>query len=474
MPDLWIRDTTGELMWAKQAEIMRAVAVHTRVAVASCNAAGKSHLAARVAVWFMKTFKPAVVLTTAPTDRQVRRILWKEIHSAHNKAKLRGIDLGGELNTKDWQLSPEHYAIGFATRDNDATSFQGIRGPHVLIIADEAAGISESIWEGIFATLKGSHTRLLAIGNPTSIDGRFFQAFQSDRWWTTHISAFDTPNFQGKGIVVPGLVTPEDVEDAKADWGEDSPLYIARVRGRFPDVMENTLITISVCEKAGNGDWTDTEMAETDPDEPVEIGADLARYGSDENVFIGRRGRLAYAWDSFGSAALGRTGVMAAAGRLVQFAEKLGMDRISKIKCDAVGLGGGVPDRLRELQDEGRLPAHIQIIDMNAGAKAERPEKYDDAGTEWWGTLADRMKADMAFGPVFAQKRALAQLTRRKYKYLSKGNIKLESKDEMKKRGLNSPDWGDAIAMAFAEASLPEGTPLPIGVGGSYWRGVRS
>lgn len=431
-------------------------------------------------MWFLKTFVPSIVITTAPTDRQVRRILWREIHAAYNRAKARGIDLGGELITKEWRFSEEHFALGFATRDYDANAFQGLHGAHIMVIADEAAGLTETIWEGIFSVLRGGHSRLLAIGNPTSVDGRFFAAFQSERWKTFHISAFDTPNLQGQGVVIPGLVTEEDVENAKEDWGEDSPLYVARILGRFPDVMEDTLITISMVERAGQGTWTEEEMAQEDPEEPIEIGADFARYGSDENVFIARRGRLAFDWESFGASALGNTGVMTAAGRLKNFimkhyeAHKQATRKTGKrmlVKCDAVGLGGGVPDRLRELQNEGQLPRDIEIIDMNAGAKPNNPNKYYDAGTEMWVGLADRLKEDRAYGPVFAQKRVLAQLTGRKYQVLSDGRIKLESKEDMKKRGLHSPDWGDAICFAYAEVkTIPTVAPTPVGVGRSYWR----
>lgn len=453
---------TKEILWPKQAEIIRAVAREPRVAVASCNAAGKSYLAARTVIWFLRTFRPCVVITTAPTDRQVRRIIWREIHSAYHRAKAAGILLGPEPKTKEWALSRDQLAFGFSTRNYDATAFQGIHAPHVLVVVDEAAGISEAIWEGILSVLRGAHTRLLSIGNPTQIDGQFFGAFGSDRWWTTNISAMDTPNLQGQGIVVPGLITAQDVEDAKADWGEDSPLYVSRILGRFPDAVDDTLILLSVATAAGQGwDLTDpeviAEMDTIDRNEPVEIGADLARYGADLSVYVARRGRLAFDVDAFGAGALGRTGLMTATGRLVQFIER----NISKgngrciVKCDAVGLGGGVPDRLRELQIEGKLLREpvLTIIDCNAGARALNPAKYVDAGTEWWVGLNKRMKNEAALGPVFALKPVVDQLTRRKYRLMSDGRTRLESKDEMKKRGLRSPDYGDAVAMAYAETA---------------------
>lgn len=450
-PDLWLKNETGEYLWPRQQEIARAVVKNPRVAVASCNGAGKSYLAARVATWFLKSYQPSIVLTTAPTDRQVRRILWKEIHICYQRAKERGNPFGGELLTKEWKFSEEHFALGFATRDYDATAFQGIHAPHVLVIADEAAGLSETIWEGIFSVLKGGHTRLLAIGNPTNLEGQFYKAFGSDRWWTTNISAFDTPNLQAGKVKIPGLVTASDVEDAKDDWGEVSPLYTARVLGQFPESMEDTLISLMHVEQAAQGEWPQPEIDQIDPEEPVEIGMDAARYGTDKNVIIARRGRIAFAAEEFGREALGRTGVMAACGRLLQFINNHGlMSQLSAIKPDAVGLGGGIPDRLRELQGDGKIPRDVAIVDMNAGSRAINANKYADQSTEQWATLGDLIKADQAFGPVFKNKNVLGQLTRRKYRIGSDGRMKLESKDEMKKRGLKSPDWGDALAMAFA------------------------
>ena len=117
----------------------------------------------------MCTYRPSIVITAAPTERQVSEILWREIRSFEAKARARGNPIGGKLlQTNKWEFSPDHFAIGFSTTD-DAAKFQGAHAPHVLVIADEAAGILEQIYLGITAVLKGAHTRLLAIGNPTSL-----------------------------------------------------------------------------------------------------------------------------------------------------------------------------------------------------------------------------------------------------------------------------------------------------------------
>lgn len=428
MPDVWIAEVTGEKPWRKQTEILRALALHRRVAVASCNSAGKSWLAARAAAWFLANFYPAVVVTTAPTDRQVRRILWKEIHSLFNRAKRNGINLGGKLLTKSWEFTEEHFAFGFATRDYDPDAFQGIHSDNVLVIVDEAAGISESIWEGVMSVVRGQNAKLLAIGNPTNLSGTFYNAFTAKGWWTTHISAFETPNLQGKGIVIPGLITEQDIEDAREDWGEGSFLWQSRILGIFPDKVEDTLISLSWVEAAANQDF--------EPEGPVEVACDVARYGSDSTVFVARRGPLLIAGEEHT-----QLSTMETAGRLIDFVRR---HNAMVVKVDAVGIGAGVYDRLKEVLRD------VLVLEMNAGGTPIDASAYADAGTEWWHNLAKKLHAGEIGGRLFGDRRVMRELTSRRYRYLSDGRMKLETKEEMRKKGLKSPDWGDAIAMAYA------------------------
>jgi phage terminase large subunit len=428
MPETWIEDRTGESPWHKQSEILRALATNRRVAVASANGCGKSWLAARAAVWFLNTYRPSIVVTTAPTDRQVRRILWREIHRVAAAAEAMGKGLGGKLLNKAWEMAADHFAFGFATRDYDADSFQGLHAEHILVIVDEAAGISEPIWEGIMSVLRGEHAKLLAIGNPTNLDGTFYRAFSAKGWWTSHISAFETPNLQGNGIVVPGLVTARDIEDAREDWGEGSFLWQARILGQFPDKVEDTLISLSWVEAAGH--------EEPLREGPVEVAADIARYGGDSTVFVARQGGCA-----FHGVEYSQQSTMETAGKLVKYCRD---NKADVLKIDAVGLGAGVVDRCKEVLKD------VSIIEMNAGGKPIDSSNYADAGTEWWHQLAKSLQQGALGGPVFQEKRVLRELSARRYKYMSDGRMKLQSKEEMRGKGLKSPDWGDAIAMAFA------------------------
>ena len=428
LPDQWLERTSGENPWDKQREIMQALVRHRRVAVASANGCGKSFIAARIAIWWLCMYRPGIVITTAPTDRQVSEILWREIGVFASKAKARGNPLGGRLLTNHWQFAEDHFAIGFSTRENDADKFQGFHSPHLLVIADEAAGISEKIFEGITAVLKGAHTRLLAIGNPTTLSGWFYDAFKSDGWYSTHISAFDTPNLKEQRIVIPGLVTEADVAQARIDYGKGSPLWQARILGQFPDLLDDTMIAIRWVEEAGE------RVPEREGE--IVVGADIARGGSDSTVFVARRGMNAFASEEHH-----QSDTMQSTALLVKFCTKHHADRL---QVDAVGLGAGVVDRLREL-----LP-NLEINEMGAGTSANDKEHFANAGAEWYAVLAETLREGRAGGEVFRNKRVVNELTSRKRRLRSDGRYELEPKKDILKRGGRSPDYGDALAMCFA------------------------
>src|SRR5271170_4543998 len=425
LPDKWVQDVSGEVPWAKQCEIMRAVVLNPRVAVASANSCGKTYLAARLVVWWLAMYRPSIVVTTAPTDRQVTEVLWREVRAFAAKAK----GLGGRLLlTNKWEFAEDHFAIGFSTKDNDPDKFQGFHSPHTLVIADEAAGISEMIFEGITAILKGEHNRLLAIGNPTSLEGWFYEAFKSEGWWTDHVSALDTPNLKLNRIVVPGLVTAADVEQGRIDYGEGSPLWQARILGQFPDRLDDTLIPIAWVEAAGE--------REPERSGEVVVGADFARGGSDSTVFVARQGMNLFIGEEHN-----QKNTMEAAGLLVQFCKRVGATRL---QGDVIGLSSGPMDRVRELMPD------LEVVEMGAGSSAWDDANYANLGVEWYSVLAELLRTNQAGGKVFQNKRAISELTSRKREIRSDGRWQLEAKEKVKKRGGRSPDWGDAIAMVYA------------------------
>lgn len=298
-PEYFTEKILNKKLWSIQAEILRSVRDNPRTAVRSCHGIGKTFTAAMSILWFLYTHPKAIVLSTAPTWRQVEKLIWKEIRSAYREAK---IPLGGNLLPKAPELHLIHdewYAAGLSTNEPDR--FQGFHEEHILVIVDEAAGVNLEIFESIEGILTSSGARLLLIGNPTAIGTPFYDAFTKPGYQTYHVSAYDTPNFTAYGITpediatdrwrekakevaYPRLITPQWVSDRFKAWGEASAPYQVRVMGNFPRQGEDTLIPLLWIELAMER-WEDTE-----PGQPVTLGVDVAAYGSDKTVIALREG----------------------------------------------------------------------------------------------------------------------------------------------------------------------------------------
>lgn len=442
-PVWFVENVLGNHPWEKQIEILRAVHNNKEVAVASCHAAGKSWISARAVLSFSYCNELSRCVTTAPTFDQVRDILWQEIRQAHASSLY---PLGGKLLETRLDLGPNWFATGRST--NDANRFQGAHSSKgsILVIADEAAGIESEIWVGIDGILTSQNSHLLAIGNPTEPTGEFYEMFRRPGVVKIHISAFDTPNFTAFGITLddirnntwkekitkplpaPYLITPEWVADKYRKWGEDSPLWISRVLGEFPDVSNDTLIRLSWIEAA--------QRRELQPGDPQVLGVDVARFGSDETVIVHRCGPVARIITT-----THQEDTMETTGRVVM---ALNNTKAISARIDAVGIGAGVFDRLNEM---GK-PAD----EMQSGQSAQDPERFLNSRAEWWWGLRERFESGDI--DIDNDEDLAAQLATLKYKPTSRGQIQVESKEDMKRRGLASPDRADALMLAFA--ALPK------------------
>ncbi len=222
-PTDFARSVLGVSLWSKQEEVLSAITEHRRVAVKAGNGLGKGFSAAVAVLWFLHTHDPAIVLSTAPTFRQVRYILWRQIHVLHRRAPD---VLKGKLLDTRWELAGDRYALGLSA--DTADQFQGFHCPNVFIVVDEAEGVSDSIYEAIEAVMTSDGSRLLLIGNPTTVSGVFRRAFHEERsiYHCITISAMDSPNVRQGRITIPGLTTPEWVEERRRIWGEKTPCTV--------------------------------------------------------------------------------------------------------------------------------------------------------------------------------------------------------------------------------------------------------
>lgn len=522
----FVRDVLGQQCWAKQEEILLALRDHPQVTVRSSHGVGKTFTAAVALLWWVYSHRPSLVLSTAPTARQVEALLWREVNRLFARAKR---SLPGRCLQTRLHASLDQQALGLTT--NEPEKFAGWHSSHLLVIVDEASGVPEPIFEVIQGTLTSAHCRLLLIGNPTQASGYFHQSHQSPGWQKLRISAYDTPNFQeapGSKLLAlrpteqpreaksqelrahpypcPWLVTPEWVEARKQEWGEDSTPFRVRVLGEFPRQSADTLFALEWIEAAearsfhprmntNRHEWegeqaqeqrtSDSGSAElqveatrqsvarsSSPDscsfvsirgsiaDEVVLGVDVARFGDCETVVAGRRGETLLFLESWQGADL-----MQSCGRVVQLC---GEWRPGRVVVDAVGLGAGVVDRLRELKAEGLSALQgTTVVAFESGGRAARPEQYVSRRDEAYLALRDRFR-DSQIALAVRSGPLTGQLCALKYGFTSRGQIKVESKDELRRRGLSSPDHADAVALAFS----PEPAParplfLPTALGGT-------
>lgn len=456
-----------EYPWEKQAEIIQAVFDHPRVTVKSCHGIGKTWLAARVAMAFLIAHPNSIVVTTAPTFRQVQNQIWREIHVAHKRSKF---DLGGQLTKIQYDLGEKWYALGVSS--DKPTNVQGFHAEHLLIICDEAAGIPPLILEAIEGSLTSASTRLLMIGNPTISYGGFYDSHQSNLYKKFSISVFDTPNFKINGIKStadlrkfkeqedlmslplenPHLVTPLWAWTRLHAWGEDSPMYRARVEAIFPEESENTLFPLDKIEQAIH-----RVAPEHDREERMAVGIDVARYGSDTTVITAVHGtevKEMY-WHE------GKD-LMETTGEAIRIFNELGMRKSQDLfAVDDTGVGGGVSDRLIELG--------YRVARINFGSKST-----DDRFTNLKAQLFWHAKDLFSNGEVtiLDKGKLVAQLSTVRYNYTSQGKLEIVSKDKMKKEGFGSPDFPDSLAIALWASYTGDSDPFISKEEDDDWRPV--
>lgn len=430
-PETWAKDKLGVVYWSKQREIASAVVENRRVAVKSCHGAGKSFTAGTLAAWWIDTHPPgeAIVVSTAPTYKQVHAVLWEEIRSAHRKGELPGT----VLQTDEWKIGDILVGMGRKPADHDQHGFQGIHRRYVLVILDEACGIPAALWSAVEAITTNADCRILAIGNPDDPNTEFGKVCSpGSGWHTIQISSFDTPNLTDEPVpeqLRPLLPDPGWVEDAAKRWGVDSPIYRSKVLGEFPESSLDTLIAAKHV--------ADAQARELEPAGHPKFGVDVARYGSDSSVIAMMRRGVARILESWG-----KTSTVETTGKVVVAARMWGPD---EIRVDGVGVGGGVVDQLAE---QG-----FPVIDMQAGSGADDPRMFLNARAEWYWALRQQFE-DGAIDLDPEDDDLAAQLTALRYHYTSRGQVVIESKDDMRKRGMPSPDRADALMLAAAGVRL--------------------
>lgn len=311
----------------------------------------------------------------------------------------------------------------------------------MLFIVDEASGVADPIMEAILGTLSGENNKLLLCGNPTRTSGTFFDAFNIDRAiYKCHtVSSVDSSR-----------TNKENIQSLIRKYGEDSNVVRVRVKGEFPKQEDDVFIMLSSIEQCGSKIY---ELPEDKGMPYIMFGVDVARFGDDETViYRNAKGKLEMIVKRHGQDLMATVGDIVAQYKnaIKEFPEYNG--RIY-VNIDDTGLGGGVTDRLKEVKREQKLH-RLFVIPINAAEKIdtdtkegkEAAEYYNNLTTHMWAVLRDLLENKQI--EIEDEADTFAQLSIRKYFMASNGKLELESKKEMKKRGVGSPDRADAAALS--------------------------
>lgn len=462
-PDFFIKAAFGEDVHEHHRHILESIRDHDETTVRGCHGLGKSWVGSRVVPWFLQHHSDALVITTAPTKKQVESIIWREISLCMGKWKLpipHGMQVAATSLKMNKGSGNGNEAHGFTARDTNQDAFVGFHALNFLIIVDEAAGVSDALYEAIESLASTGNAKILLIGNPTNPSG-FFKASHGPKSSANKlkISAFDTPNFVHFGITLedivdeknretlkakgklpaweekqyealpaPYLVTPKWVAKMVLKYGADSAYVKSRILAEFPSVDKDALFPMHLIEEAIAFD------AEPSASEyPHALGVDVARYGGDSSVCYQRTGdkyRLQSTW--------AKSSTTETAGRVLAAIRETGA-RWAGI--DVIGVGGGTVDILAD--DEH--PAY----GVNVAMAPRDGERFANLKAELHWELKEALeRGEIDLDPTDYDLHV--QMSRIRFKYDKRGKILVESKDEYKARFGDSPDHLDALLLSRA------------------------
>lgn len=437
-------------IWAKQKEIARSVFANPLTAVKGCHASGKTFLAAGIPLNWLCRYSRGKVFTTAPTQRQVITF-WKDVSLARRTGKI--AQLLPEPTAMTLTVNEERYAIGASS--SAGVNVQGFHGHNVLIIADEAPGIAEDIWDSIEGIRSGGSVRVLELGNPVVPSGHFYDSFTKSRaiYNCISISAFDTPNLQneqtGRAFTMeeldalppdrldhspfPALITRRWVLERYKVWGPSHPKYQSRVLAEFPQESPYAVFNLAWIERAKR-DPTEAELERAKKGALIQCALDVAGAGDDETVLTARVNGIIlgqWAWHDPDP----RGAVTIKVKELMHHP----LYRFSVLVVDITGIGYYMG---KHLADQG-----IPVFGFQAGARAIDASQYVNAKAEAYFRCREFFKENLV--SCLVDEETQAQLCTIQYRETGKGLTEIESKDDMRKRGVQSPDRAESLIMAF-------------------------
>lgn len=418
-PDVWqldVLDYFGQQLRI-QADAHEAAREAIQIAVASGHGPGKTALIVWILMFFISTRAHPQIVVTANTKTQLTTKTWRELAKWHNLFKLKHLfDWTATRYIAKWDPA-NWFASAIPWSKNSSEAFAGTHEDDVLVLFDEGSGIDDSIWEVVEGAMTTGRCTWIVFGNPTKNSGRFRECWRKlkKRWGTYQVDSRDAK--RTNKVVLNRLVE---------DYGEDADIVRVRVRGLFPRRGANQLIDDFIVEGAQArtpGGWEDM---------PLVMGVDVARYGDDKSVIYLRQGTATREVKKYR-----QMDTMTLADAV---ATTIDVRKPDQVFIDVVGVGSGVVDRLIQLGYGGI------VMGCNVADESNDPT-LKNKRIEIWGKMRTWLKNGGAIDSTDPE--IFSALTAPEYYFDTKDRMFLESKEDMKDRGLVSPDIADALALTF-------------------------
>lgn len=423
-----------------QAEIGRLLAEHRKVSVVGPHGLGKTGTDANIILWFAMTREARgidwKVVTTAGAWRQLQRYLWPEVHKWARRLKYNF--------TKDQLLNMElklNYGQAFAVASDDPANIEGAHADEILYVIDEAKAVIPDTWDAIEGAMSAGNAYCLANSTPGKAEGRLYEIHQRrpgfEDWKAVHVTL--------DMAIEAGRINQEWADQRARQWGPSSPIYLNRVKGEFSTTDSDGVIPLEWLEKAHER-WEDLKEAKKLERDPLTaVAADVAtQEGMDKTAIAQRHNMVLTRLDVYPHVDTMKT------ARNVKIA--IDSNRIRGKKApiaviDAIGVGTGAVDTLREqgVTVDAFMGSH------KAKYKDETKElTFLNRRAEAWWHLRDLLNPAFGYNVAIPDIPTLTgDLVAPRWEQTPNGSIKIEEKDDIRKRLGRSPDEGDAVTMVF-------------------------
>jgi len=407
------------------------------LAIRSGSGVGKTFLISLATIWFLFTRPYSKVPTTAPSQHQLYDVLWSQHFKLINKSPiLENLFEWTQTRVGVKGYSPDWYAVARTAQVRPGSDVaEGLQGFHseenLLFIVDEASGVDDAIFPAMEGSLTGDGAYCILAGNPTRTNGYFYDTFNNPAlkkmYHHMHVSCYDSSR-----------VSKRYIEMMAERYGENHPIFMIKVKGEFATGDATYLVPPSYLDTMENNSPPDVKGF------PVEFGLDVGRARASSILCI-RQGNKVLKYDE-----RHKKGAVTDTTEIIQWTvENILEFKPTHVKVDAIGIGAGVYDGLRDIYGDMIIP-----VVGSMAPEAEVKERYLNLRAQGYWELREKIPS------LYCEdwpNRVIMELGDIRLKPTSNLKIKIESKEDMLARAMKSPDYADATMYAFLNSDACRG-----------------